>query len=227
MKFPISRFTLVLLATVILGETTGRAQEPQPSFFSFLNAINSGDPTTLSVNGKKMGDPAPLGFYTGGMGFMEKNAALSVENGSLPKKEGTLPLSPETCPIAIAYLKVEPAPAGSEAPPKKSIVITAIPCSLAPKSSRVRVVYIGGQDPITLTAKGFPRGGGKTPTASLTLRPGIPVELPLKESSLSFFVGDTPVGSRDTEGRDNYLLVFYPDDKGKLVFTSVLDFVQN
>lgn len=214
-----------LTALLLLGPTL-HAQEQQPSFFSFVNVVTADTPTTLSVNGKKIGGPEPLGYCASGLGFLEKSVLISIENGDLPKKEGALPLSPENSPIAIAYLKIEPPVPGSDAPPKKSLAIAVIPCSPAPNAGRLRAVYLGGKDPINLTVKEYSRNSAKAPTGiPLKLTPGVAANVPVKGPTVGFFLGDTSIGVQDSEGKENRLLIFYPDLKGQLAFSSTFDFV--
>lgn len=227
MRSPISQLAaLGLLLTTIVP--AGRAQEPEVSYFSFVNAIATTEPTILTVNGKKIGDPFPPGFYTGGMGFIEKVAAISVKNGDLPPKQGSIALSPLTSPIIISFLKVEEPPPGS-AEPKKTIQLLAIPCATTAKSRQLRAVYVAPDGPpldVTIVqGRGGPDSASSQGNPTLTLKPRIPLDIPTNASPLTFYVGNKAVGAHDNDSKENFLLIFYVDPAGKIGMTEAVDSV--
>lgn len=199
------------------------AQEPVPSFFSFINAIPSDQPTKLTVNGTEVGADLPLGGYTGGMGFLEKTAALKVENGDLKAREASIPLSAETSPIVVAFLKVTPPPPGSEEPPKKEIMLAAFPCSLAGER-KLRAVYVGDQESVAIQTKvanrGNPNGGA---TKSIELELAKPVEIGTYGNPIQFLSKGKPFGMFDAESNDDFMVIVYPNTDGELQTVSVLD----
>lgn len=213
-----------LIALVVLH---ARAQSDQTAFFSFVNAINSTEPTNFYVEGKKIGDPFPQGFSTGGMGLLAKSANITVENGDAAKAEGKITLSPDRSPIVLAWLKVEPPPLGSNALPKKTIKLTEIPCSTAQPGARLRAIYIGGTDPLNLIMRKSSREIPASGTGvTLTLHPGTPVELPMRGSGpFEFLSGEERIAVHESEGSDNWLLVFFAGHEGKIGSTKTLDCV--
>jgi hypothetical protein len=222
MKSTIKYLTLGILMQ--LG-SQGYSQEQQPAFFSFVNAVNSDSPTILTVNGTKMGDPFPLGYYSGGMGFVGQSATISIENDSLPPMRTSIPLKPDTSPIVIAYLKLIPSPEGSDAPPKKTIGAIALPCSPDKSGSGLRAVYIGGEQPITVNVKSARSNGTADANVGpqIKLAPGVPIDVPLKSSPLEFFSNGESIGVHDADAGESYILVFFPRPNRKLGFVSALD----
>jgi hypothetical protein len=209
-----------LIFASILHFALTQAAWSAPSFFCFVNAIDSGYPTVLRVNGKTIGDAFQSGFVTGGMGFDGSSVKIDITNGESKVDGITVAISPQTSPIVIAYLSSKEKTSTDSIPQVPSIKTIEIPVSPQQGNAGARAIYVGEQSKIDILLEKSSQGEKLSQEASsphtgqtFTLVKDEPSAISSLKPGTRVFIGERQVGVFDMEGDDNWLLVFFDSHK--------------
>jgi hypothetical protein len=185
-----------------------------PSFFCFVNAIDSEYPTVLRVNGKTIGDAFQSGFVTGGMGFDGSSVKIDITNGESKVDGITVAISPQTSPIVIAYLSSKEKTSTDSIPQVPSIKTIEIPVSSQQGKEGARAIYVGEQAKINiLLEKPSQETNSSNAGQTFTLVKDEPSTISGLKPGTSIFCDERQVGVFDIEGDENWLLVFFDSHK--------------
>lgn len=203
-----SFFVTISFAT-ISGFVCPLQAQNQMGGISFVNAVGLSTPTIIKVNGTPIWED---GFDSGRtsltLGYPKGNVSITATNGEISSQPTSVMVSPAGSKIVVAFIKREV----KEEKISEEIAFAAAPNIPDSPKTQFRVMAVGVDQPMMVELNGAP----------IELKPQQPSKI-IDAGSITITREGEEIAKKSPSEPGHFLLILYPDDKGKIVFTSIFD----